>query len=347
MPVTVIVGGQFGSEGKGKVAHYFAKKKHASVAVRVGGSNSGHTVIDAAGNPIVFRMLPTAAILPDVICVLGAGTYIDVDVLLSEIELIKLPADRLFIDPNAYLVTQEHKRAETEWKLSERIGSTLSGTGAAVVERIKRISARNLAHNDERLTRFIKPVHSFLRSRLQRDEQIIVEGTQGYGLSILHSPLYPKVTSRDTTASSFIAEAGLSPLDVNDVVLVIRAFPIRVAGDSGLLPKQIDWETVSREGGWEVPLIEYTSVTKKVRRVARFDGDVVKEAIDVNSPTQIVLNHVDYFDAKSRSAGRLTPGVIKGLLEIETQIGCEVDLIGLGPDTMLPRGSNLLERRIA
>ena len=69
MPVTVIVGGQFGSEGKGKVAHFFAREMGACAAIRVGGPNSGHTVISEKG-PIIFKQLPTAAILPDVQCVL-------------------------------------------------------------------------------------------------------------------------------------------------------------------------------------------------------------------------------------------------------------------------------------
>ena len=76
MPVTVVVGGQFGSEGKGKVAHFFAQQQHASVAVRVGGSNSGHTVLDSSGTPIIFQQLPTAAILPKIQCVISAGSYI-------------------------------------------------------------------------------------------------------------------------------------------------------------------------------------------------------------------------------------------------------------------------------
>ena len=73
MPVSVIVGGQFGSEGKGKVAHYLAREQHATIAVRVGGSNSGHTAIDKFGVPRVFRVLPTPALLDDVTCVLGAA----------------------------------------------------------------------------------------------------------------------------------------------------------------------------------------------------------------------------------------------------------------------------------
>lgn len=136
MPVTVIVGGQFGSEGKGKVAHYLAREQHATIAVRVGGSNSGHTVIDKSGVPRVFRVLPTPALLDDVVCVLGAGSYIDVDVLLAELTVARLPPERLLIDPDAYVITDEHKRIENQWGLRERIGSTGSGTGAAAIDRI-------------------------------------------------------------------------------------------------------------------------------------------------------------------------------------------------------------------
>jgi len=66
MPVSIVVGGQYGSEGKGKVAHFFAREMKASFAVRCGGPNSGHTVIDEQGNARIFQQLPTAAILPDV-----------------------------------------------------------------------------------------------------------------------------------------------------------------------------------------------------------------------------------------------------------------------------------------
>jgi adenylosuccinate synthase len=63
MPVTVIVGGQFGSEGKGKVAHHLAREMGASIAIRVGGPNSGHTVFSKDGAPLIFRKLhsPCAA----------------------------------------------------------------------------------------------------------------------------------------------------------------------------------------------------------------------------------------------------------------------------------------------
>lgn len=335
MPLTVVVGGQFGSEGKGKVAHYSAKTKKATVAVRVGGSNSGHTVVDDLGRRLVFRVLPTAAILPDVTCVIGAGSYVDPALLAREIELAAISPERVIVDENAFVVSEEHRRSEQEAGLRERIGSTLSGTGASVIDRIRRVSSNQLARNDGRLAPFIGATRSFLRSRLNRRERVVLEGTQGFGLSLLHSPYYPNVTSRDTTAAAFVAEAGLSPLDVDEVVMVIRSFPIRVAGHSGTLPNETDWETVAFEGGWESPLTEYTSVTNKVRRVGRFDPQIVKLASEANLPTTIVLNHLDHVDAGCVAAGRLTLAAQRFLNSIEKQIQRQIDFVGIGDRTII------------
>jgi adenylosuccinate synthase len=339
MSVTVIVGGQFGSEGKGKVADYFARERHATIAIRVGGSNSGHTVIDKTGTARVFRVIPTPSLIGHVVCVLGAGTYIDVEVLLSEIEVARLPPDRLLIDPNAYVISEEHKRIESGSGLGDRIGSTQSGTGAAVLDRVARRSSAHLAQHDPQLRKFVRPVTPVLRAALDRGESIIIEGTQGFGLSLLHARDYPKATSRDTTAAAFVAEAGLSPFDVSEIVLVTRAFPIRVPGESGPLPNEIDWNTLGREGGWEPPPIEYTSVTGKVRRVARFHPAIVLEAINVNQPTKIVLNHVDYFDNTSRHTRTITQKIEEKVSHIETLLNRRFDLIGLGADTLRRRES--------
>jgi adenylosuccinate synthase len=235
MPVTVVVGGQYGSEGKGKVAHFLAKEMNASVAIRCGGSNSGHTVIDSQGNPLIFRQLPTASILPDVVCVLCAGSYLDPEVLLPEIKIASLEKSRLFIDPHAVIITPEIRETEQKGNLVESIGSTGSGTGEAIIRRIKRSTELLFAKDLPELAPYIKDTKGFLRKILSKRERVILEGTQGYGLSLLHSPHYPYVTSRDTTAAAFVSEAGISPIDVDDVVLTIRAFPIRVAGNSGPL----------------------------------------------------------------------------------------------------------------
>jgi len=321
MPVSVIVGGQFGSEGKGKVAHFLAKRQGARVAVRVGGSNAGHTAYDDEGRKHTFRHLPTAALLPDVLCVLGPGSLIDPDVLAEEVDRIGLAPERLRIDPMAYVITEEHREQEAASGLAKRIGSTASGTGAALVARIERSSGDNLARCHPFLQRFVAgPVRDVLREALDRNERVIVEGTQGFGLSNLQAADYPKATSRDTTAATFVAEAGLSPLDVDEVVLVIRAFPIRVAGDSGPLPKETTWEKV---GGLtnRRELLEYTTVTGRVRRVGEFHSAVVQAAVVANAPTCVVLNHVDYFGACRNE-------FVEG---VEASIGQRVDWIGLSP----------------
>lgn len=337
MPVTVVVGGQFGSEGKGKVAHFLAQEMGAKIAVRVGGSNSGHTVIGPDGSPWIFRHLPTAALLPDVTCVLPAGSYIDVEVLMREVFRVGLPASRLIIDPNAVVITKEDIAQEKAGLLRETISSTGSGTGAAMMRRIRRDDGAILAKHDDRLKRFVSAAVPIMRETLGSGQRIIVEGTQGFGLSVLHSPYYPFTTSRDTTAASFVSEAGLSPLDVDDVVLVVRAFPIRVSGNSGPLHAEIGWETVTDEAGSASPLIEYTSVTGKLRRVGRFDKDIVLKAVSINQPTRIVLNHLDYVDMVMKSTEPLSRKAIEFVLEVEGSIKREVDYLGLGPSILIRR----------
>ncbi len=334
MPVTVVVGGQFGGEGKGKVAHFLAQVMKAKIAIRVGGTNSGHTVIDPSGNSIILRQLPTPAILPNIICVLPAGSYIDVDLLLQEMSFTNLSDDRLYIDPNAMIITKKEEIDEKNSSLGVAIGSTLSGTGAAVKRRIDRLSPNSLAKNDKRLNQFIRPTIPFMRQILDSRARIIIEGTQGFGLSLLHSPYYPYATSRDTTAASFLSESGLSPLDVDDVVMVIRAFPIRVGGNSGPLPHEIDWSTLSLESKSHEPLLELTSVTKKLRRVARFDGEIVRYAISVNQPTRIILNHLDYVDKSICSSEKLTDRANNFISYIESEIKRKIDFIGTGPKTI-------------
>lgn len=327
MPVTVVVGGQFGSEGKGKVAHYLSKTMQASYVVRCGGSNSGHTVIDDNDNIRVFRQLPTAAILPEVKLALCAGSYIDIEVLLQEIADAKIDEARLAIDAEAVIITPECKAAEKASGLIPAIGSTGSGTGAAVAARVQR-KGITFAKDIPALHPYITDVADVLRNSLNREERIIIEGTQGFGLSPLHSRLFPKVTSRDTTAGAFVAEAGLSPLDVDDIALVIRVFPIRVAGDSGPLEHEISWDVITLEGNHSAPIHEYTTVTKKLRRVGRFDPEIVKRAIAINQPTKIFLNHVDYvFQGINENKKEM----INLLESLEEAIHRQIDFVGVSP----------------
>lgn len=338
MAVSIVVGGQYGSEGKGKVAHYLARERGARAVVRVGGSNSGHTSMGGTHQREVLRQLPTAALEPDVLCVLAAGSYIDLDVLFQEIQRVNLPAHRLLIDPNAMVVTTEDREAETRSGLGRRIGSTCSGTGAAVLRRVQRHSRDDLAAAHPELADYLQPIRPLLRQMLDDGARVVIEGTQGFGLSLLHTPHFPKATSRDTTAAGMLSETGLSPLDVDEIVLVLRAFPIRVAGDSGPFgAPEIDWGTVAQEGGHTVSVEERTSVTNRVRRVARFDPLIVREAIAANNPSMIVLNHVDQIDAAAQHG--LTTRAESFVADVCAKIDHPIDLIGLGPEMLVANRS--------
>ncbi len=244
--------------------------------------------------------------------------------------IAQLSPNRLIIDPNAVIITNSERADEERSGLRASIGSTLSGTGAAVLSRAKRDGTARLARDEPSLSRFIRSAAPYLRERLSKDERVIIEGTQGFGLSVLHSSHYPYATSRDTSAAGFVSEAGISPLDVDDVTLVIRAFPIRVAGHSGPLANETTWDDVTQQSGSRVPLLERTSVTKMVRRVGAFDAAVVSHSIMSNRPTRIVLNHLDYVDADSTETGP-TARVRRFITAVEAGVGARITHWGFGP----------------
>jgi len=335
MSARVIVGGQFGSEGKGKVAYYLAAQAREPVyAVRVGGPNSGHTVQGR-----MFRQLPTPALLPNSKVILPAGSYINVELLSKEMAEVGLSDDRLFVDPNAVVIAPLHEVREQE--TLQHISSTCSGVGEAIISRVRRIGDMILAKNELRLQPYLKDTKEFLYKYAKSSASVIIEGTQGYGLSILHSPYYPYVTALDTTVAGVLSEVGLSPSLLESVYLCLRTYPIRVGGESGPLPNEIDWNVVSERAGTTDDLSEYTSVTKKLRRVAEFDFELVKQAIRINTPTELVLNHCDYFDYSCHNSDKLTHKAFEELDRIQDGIGVTIRYFGTGPDTLIDIGGSL------
>ena len=305
MPVTIIVGGQLGSEGKGKVASEFVKLKNADAVVRCGGTNAGHT--DNLG--VIRRQLPVRSKLS----ILSAGSYIDLKVLYSEMQ-----GHTLIIDPFAVIISEVNKCNESGIK--NTIGSTGSGTGGALLSRIKRDNSVVFAKDVPEVEPFVHDTVSLMRSMLDSGCRLIIEGTQGFGLSLLHSQAHPFVTSRDTTASGFLSEVGLSPFDVDEVVMVIRSYPIRVAGNSGPMYNETTWGEIS-----VIP--EITSVSKRIRRVGFFDYEMVKRAIKANKPNIIVLNHLDYIEKDFRCAF---------VQNVEKQIGQKINFIGADKFSITP-----------
>jgi adenylosuccinate synthase len=337
MPISIVVGGQFGSEGKGKTALEIARRTKAAVVVRVGGTNSGHTAVDDAGKTWALRQLPVSVLSPGTIAILPPGAFIDPEILRNEVKALRLDRHRLIVSRYATVITDQDKEAERKAGLITQIGSTGSGTGAALIRRISRLGKQAVQASEHPALRdYLGDTSVFMRETLNKNRWIVIEGSQGFGLSLLHGGYYPKATSRDTTAGAFLGEAGLSPRDVEDITLVLRAYPIRVAGDSGELMGETTWAKIAKTAGLPEGYCEHTTVTKKVRRVGKFDAKLVKRAIEVNNPTRIVLNHFDYVHHAVRDHV-FHMRALAFLNRAETDIDREIDWIGTGPDRFVRR----------
>jgi adenylosuccinate synthase len=260
---------------------------------------------------------------------------------LHEVAVTRLPPDRLRIDPNAVVITEQHRVTEALVGLRAGIGSTLTGTGAAVLDRVSRTTTVRFAKDEPALAPYVGLTKPYLRTILDRGDRVVVEGTQGYGLSVLHTSHYPYATSRDTTAAGFLSEVGLSPLDVDEVALVIRSFPIRVPGHSGPLDNECSWDDVTTESASPERLEELTSVTKSVRRIGRFSPQIVREAIQSNRPTSVFLNHVDYWDHACRGRATVTTRALLAIARVEELISRRIDFVGIDERTLSRRAVEL------
>jgi adenylosuccinate synthase len=350
--VDVLVGGQYGSEGKGHVAAYLAQEY--DVLVRVGGPNAGHTVSSTSG-VYTYHHLPSGARDTMAKLLLGPGMTIRVDRLLEEIEQCHVEADRLHIDPQAMIISEEDVQAEAE--LVKKIGSTGQGGGAASARRIRgrKPGEIQLARDIPALRRYVGEGPRYRGSTVMNLEiayraghSILLEGTQGSGLSLFHGQ-FPFVTSRDTNVAGCLSEAGIPPSRVRRILLVIRPTPIRVGnpdGDevltSGRLKHEVSLNAIAKRAGLDVEelkALEKTSTTRRPRRIGWFEWDQFRLACELNGPTDLVLTFADYISAKNRNARRfeqLDKDTIKFVEEVERIAQAPVSLI----NTRFPRKEN-------
>ena len=332
MPVTVVVGGQFGSEGKGKICAHLAAKDNVDFMVRCGGPNSGHTVYHE-GERYQLRQVPSGFVNPNARLLVAPGALVNPQVFLNEVEMCGLDPSRIGIDRNAGVIEDFDLQNEQALDLNGRLGSTGAGVGSAVSRRALRGQNFRLAKYHPELKRFKTSVRDELSAALMREQSVVVEGTQGFGLSLYHADQWPFRTSRDTTAHSFLSEVGIGVRNF-EVIMAIRTYPIRVAGRSGPLPNEISWEDVRRESKYPFPIEEFTTTTNRLRRVAKFDWRVVEQAVAANAPTQIALHGADYLDYANYGVTEwqdLTGGARDFVAELEGRTGVPVAFVGTGP----------------
>jgi len=330
---TVVVGGFFGDEGKGKIVAYLALKDKPSIVARAGvGPNAGHTV-EHAGRRYSLRLVPSGFVYEKARLLIGPGVAVNSKVLLDEIEQTSCRS-RFGLDPQCAVIEQTHIDEETKSQhLTRTVGTTKSGVGACNAARALRMV--KLARDFPELSPYLKDVGAEIHSALSSDDLVLVEGTQGTFLSLYHGT-YPFCTSKDTTASAACADIGVGPTMVTDVVAVFKAFVTRVG--TGPLDGELSSEE-TRKRGWQ----EFGTVTGRERRAAPFNFELAKLAVRLNGVTQAAITKLDIVFPESKGVKEYNdlPIPAKDFIDrVEKNLGVAVTLIGTGPST-----DEVIERR--
>lgn len=304
-----LVGGQWGSEGKGAAAAWLAAhltkftSEGFDIVTTNAGAQAGHTSTFAGEKRVVYH-LPTypliaraagAEFMP--LSYLNAGSIIDPVVLLKEIEEQELEPSQLAIHPNAAVITEECREAEgREDSAQTKIASTRKGVGEALARKVLR-SGKIVGDLPGHLKPYVRKLD--LNDLMLKDHSVLVEVPQGISLSV-NSRFYPYCTSRNCTVQQAMADAEIHPSFVGKTMLVLRTYPIRVGhirdGSGGALGQSGPGYHDQRETSWDAlgQTPEITTVTGRVRRVFTFSKAQVREAMALTRPDVVYLTFCDY-----------------------------------------------------
>ncbi|OWT32546.1 adenylosuccinate synthetase [Methanobrevibacter sp. 87.7] len=327
MTCSILTGGAWGDEGKGKCITYFCKNDNPSIIARAGvGPNAGHSV-EFNGEKYGLRLIPSGFVNTDSELLVGAGVLVDPEVLFHEFDYLKKydVKSRTLIDGRCAIIKPEHRERDKHSDyLSNKIGSTGSGCGPANSDRVLRIA--DLAKDIPELEDYITDVSLKVNETLDEGNDVFIEGSQGFALSLYYGT-YPFVTSKDTCASTFAADVGIGPTKVDEVISVFKSYITRVG--AGPFPTEISQEEAVEKG-----IEEYGVVTGRRRRVGLFDFDLAKESCRINGTTQISLTCVDkLYDCAGVTDYSVLPADAKEFIDdIQTATGGPVTLISTGPD---------------
>jgi adenylosuccinate synthase len=326
MPCTVIVGAFWGDEGKGKIISYLALKDNLDFCVRTGSVNAAHTVW-YEGKKYALHMVPAAFINPKTRLLIAAGANVDVKTFFDEVELTKVRG-RIGIDQNASIIEEKHAAQDKASAVNKGIGTTGRGVGPALEERIRRTA--KLAKDLPELKPYLADQVQEVNDGLDLGKKVLLEGTQGFMLSLFLGGGYPYVTSRDTGASAIASEAGVGPTRVDDVLIVYKSFITRVG--AGPLPGEITKEEAQQRGWFEV-----AAGTGRDRRSAPFDFDLAKKTAKINGATIAAMTKLDVIFPSCKGAKKYDdlPKEAKDFIkEVEERTGIPIVLIGTGPEAL-------------
>lgn len=376
--VTVVLDSQAGSCGKGKFIGYLAKEDKVDVAINNFMSNAGHTFVDNNGDKVMTQQLPTSLVNDTTSLVIGPGAAITPSILFSE--MIKyskgIGIRKVIINPRAVVIKQKHR--DTEARIL-RSGSTFKGCGASQADKVMRQAElfgsywERFLHGDTSFEDMGVQDHVFTEEEMKYLEEhivvmdtmlyvndaidngsyVLVEGSQGCDLDINYGLPYPNTTSRQCHAGQLVADCGISPKLVDEIVMIMRPYPIRISNTTNLKnedgstlvtssgdydgAEEITWDIVHERCGApsDVEFGEQTTVTKKTRRVFEMNWDRLKYVVKLNRPTMIALNFAQYIDwgaYKCREYKKLPKPVIDFINKVEEVTGVPVKLIGTGPN---------------
>jgi adenylosuccinate synthase len=334
MPTLVVVGAQWGDEGKGKVTDYLSAEADTVVRYQ-GGTNAGHTVI-AGGREYRLHLVPSG-IVHGKVCVLGNGVVLDPAAFLRELDdLAAQDCDigRVVVSDNAHLILDYHKAldaSEETGRGDQRIGTTLRGVGPAYRDKAARIGVRagDLRYPDvlrrrlegavaaanqalgstqfhsgaladgllalaPRLLPLLRDTAELVNQAIDRGEKVLFEGAQGTHLDIDHGT-YPYVTSSHPTAGGACIGSGVGPTRIDRVVGVAKAYTTRV-GD-GPFPSEETGAAgdLLRERGRE-----YGTTTGRPRRCGWCDVPVLRHAALVNGLAGLCVTKLDTLSGLDR-----------------------------------------------
>ncbi|MBC7219703.1 MAG: adenylosuccinate synthetase [Hadesarchaea archaeon] len=325
MPCMIIAGGQWGDEGKGKIVAYLALADRPKIIARAGvGPNAGHTV-NYGGRTFGLRQIPSGFVYEGARLLIGPGVLVNPEVVLKEVEMTGT-ANRFGVDKRCTIIEPAHIEQDRKSEyLQGKIGTTGTGCGPANVARVSRTA--KLAEEVPELKPFLADVPAESNDAIDRGELVFVEGSQGFGLSLIHGT-YPYVTSKDTSASTLAADVGIGPTKVDEVMLVFKAYTSRVG--LGPFPTEI-----SQEKAEELGIVEFGTVTGRRRRIGLFDFDLAKRAVMINGATQLTVTNLDRMfkgAAKVRRWNDLPSEARDYVNRIEAELGVPVTIISTGSE---------------
>lgn len=359
--IRVVVGGQYGSESKGRTAGYLLRSDVSpapQLAVRIGGPQAGHIVVGRDPNAPSsvmpdrhhwkLRAVPVGAVCrEDARLAIGSGSEVDPERLFLELADLDragyAASDRIVLDPMATVMEPEHRDREVNSDLTARQGSTSTGVGEARCDRVMR-RATTVGDHDELPTVLpVHPVRDLAGEHLYAGGDVLIEAAQGCHLD-LYRGQYPYTTSGRTTAIDALAAAEIvpwaHPMHELQVWLAVRVNPIRVGGNSGPLKDETTWEELGVRP-------EITTVTKRIRRVGKWDPELVRQSVEwCGAPlVRISLSHLDYLfpeAAEWRCLKDMSLLALEWIDKLEQDVGAPVALVGVAPDVTFPIREELL-----